>query len=358
MKLVLISTDRSVFIEGSAVRKRMESYSSFLEELHVIVFARRETGYKKHSINNAIRLYPTNSFSKWNYVTDAIRLGKTIANADLVSAQDPFETGFAGWRVARQMGAKLQIQIHTDFLSPYFKHTILNRIRVLFARFLLPRADCIRVVSKRIARSLQATSYKLQATPVVLPIFVDVEKLRAQKPRLNLRARYKQFDRILLIVSRLEREKNVAAALTALAEVQKSHPRAGLIIVGGGSERPRLETMAAALGLGRLVIFEGWQSDVISYYKTADVVLNPSLYEGYGLTVAEALACGTPVLSTEVGAAHEMGATIADIETFGSVLSNMLAEPCRAELKSYPYESFEGYLKGYKKALEHCLNRK
>jgi len=101
-------------------------------------------------------------------------------------------------------------------------------------------------------------------------------------------------------------------------------------------------------------VFEKWQKDVISYYKTANVVIQPALYEGYGRTAVEALASGTLVLSTEVGVARAPGATIARVEQCGATLSKMLVELHKAELKHYPYKNSEAYLEGYKKALEDC----
>ena len=53
---------------------------------------------------------------------------------------------------------------------------------------------------------------------------------------------------------------------------------------------------------------EGWRSDVVSYYKTADVFFQTSLYEGYGLSAVEANVAGCPVVSTDVGVASELGA--------------------------------------------------
>jgi len=271
-----------------------------------------------------------------------------------VSAQDPFETGFAGWRIAKALHAKLHLQIHTDFLSPHFTYTTLNIVRRALARLLLPKADCVRVVSKRIKSSLKRAGYKLKREPVVLPIFVDIEKLRAGKAQFDLNRRYPQFDRIVLVVSRLEREKNIALGIKAFSAVCKQFPKAGLVIVGEGRERSYLEALSERLNLSHQIIFEGWQEDTFSYYKTADVVLNPSLYEGYGLTALEALACGTPVLSTDVGAAREMGATISDPEEFAGALNSILNEPRRAELKHHPYESVKDYLALYQKALKDC----
>ena len=62
------------------------------------------------------------------------------------------------------------------------------------------------------------------------------------------------------------------------------------------------------------VIFEKWidRETLFSYYKTVDLFLVTSLYEGYGMTLVEAQAAGCPIISTDVGVAREVGARIID----------------------------------------------
>ena len=54
------------------------------------------------------------------------------------------------------------------------------------------------------------------------------------------------------------------------------------------------------------MVFEGWQENLISYYKTANLFLLSSNYEGYGMTLLEAAAAGCPIISTDVGIAGEL----------------------------------------------------
>ena len=55
---------------------------------------------------------------------------------DLVTSQDPFEIGFLGWILAKRFGAKLQLQVHTDFMSPHYAaESLRNQIRVRLAKF-------------------------------------------------------------------------------------------------------------------------------------------------------------------------------------------------------------------------------
>ena len=308
MKILSIGSDRKIFESKSGVRARIVEYGTLVDELHVIVFSKKSAGFSKQKISDNVWLYPTNSTNRWMYIFNAIKIGKNINNIDIVTTQDPFETGFVGWYIAkaRACGARLQLQIHTDFLSPYFsKGSILNKIRARIAKFLLPKADCVRVVSKHIADSIKSADIKLKVEPQVLPIFVDVNLIRKYKPFPVLNKLREKFDTIILMVSRLEKEKNISLALSILKKVVYKYPKTGLIVIGEGSLLSELREHAINLSLQNNVIFEGGNSDVLSFYKSADVFIHTSNYEGYGLVLVEAAASDCPVVTTDVGIASE-----------------------------------------------------
>lgn len=308
MKVLMISTDRKLFHEQSAVRERMRWYATLTEELHVIVFARKCPEYptKPFSESPTVRFYPTNSTNQWFYIFDALRIGFSILSRDkdaqwVLSAQNPFETGVVAWVLARWVGARLHMQLHTDPFSPFFiRSHFLNRFRVLMARFLLPRADSIRVVSTRARNAM--LSFMPPHVPIhVFPIFVDVAHIQKAEPSYDLHVRYPQFKNIILKLSRLEPEKNIDLSIQALPQILTRFPETGLVIVGAGSERLRLEELARSLGVETHVIFAGWLDDVVSAFKTADLFVLTSKYEGYAMTLIEATAAGLPIVTTDVG---------------------------------------------------------
>lgn len=306
MKVLMISTDRKIFESKSGVRARVAQYGALVEELHIVVFSKKGLGFKEQKMSENVWLHPTNSLNRWLYVFDAIRIGKKISDIDLVTTQDPFEAGVVGWRLARACGARLHLQIHTDFLSPYFSQSsFLNKIRVRIAKFLLPKADGIRVVSKRIADSVKAADVKLKTEPEILPIFIDAQAIRGASDSVDLHRLYHQFSTIILMVSRLEKEKNIPLALSVLRKVVDKYPKTGLIIVGDGSQREALKLKAKSYKLKANVIFEGSNSNVISFFKTADIFLHTSKYEGYGLVLVEAALSDCLIVTTDVGIASE-----------------------------------------------------
>ncbi len=110
------------------------------------------------------------------------------------------------------------------------------------------------------------------------------------------------------MASRLTKEKNIGLAIDGFSEVLKQYPKTGLIIVGDGPELNNLKSVSQNLKIDKQIIFEEWKNQdiLISYYKTADLFLFTSNYEGYGMTVVEAMAAGCPVLMTDVGIANEI----------------------------------------------------
>jgi len=338
VKILSIGSDKNLFSEKSEVRQRIIEYGNLVEELHIVVFTKRQSqisNLKSQNFGN-IFLYPTNSMSKWLYIFDAYKIAKKLLATNhklqttnyLITCQDPFESGLAGFLIKRKFKIPFQLQIHTDFLSPYFwKESFLNKIRVLIAKFLISRADCVRVVSDRIKNSIienckllacrrLGAGRKIENSAIaVLPIFIDVKKIQETPIIMNLREKYPQFDFIILIASRLTKEKNIGVAIKAMVEIIKKYPKTGLIIVGDGPELKNLKSQISNLktasqnsNLDKQIIFENWQEKdiLISYYKTADLFLLTSNYEGYGMAIVEAMAAGCPVIMTDVGLAHEI----------------------------------------------------
>lgn len=312
MKIVSIGTDRKLFEDGSAVLSRSILYAKKVDEMHIIVFSESIQNLVNKKIGN-LYLYPTNSKSKLSYISDAFKIGKNIilgfklSNPNLkeviISTQDPFETGWVGIKLKKLYKIPLQIQVHTDFLSPYFKKGILNFIRVSMTNFTINKSDRLRVVSSVIKDSI-VKNFKYPESKIdILPIFVDVKKIKEAQVKMDLRKEYPQFKSIILMASRLENEKSIDVGIKAFKIVLEKYPKVGLVIAGDGSQMQYLKNLTLKYGLNHKVIFLGWVGDVVSLLKTSDIFLLTSEYEGYGMTLLEAGASGSPIVSTNVGLA-------------------------------------------------------
>jgi glycosyltransferase involved in cell wall biosynthesis len=105
-------------------------------------------------------------------------------------------------------------------------------------------------------------------------------------------------------VGRLVPWKQVDGLIEALREI----PELGLVVVGDGPERPRLERIAQELGVSGRVYFAGQRSkrETLSLMAACDLFVLNSTYEGLPHTVLEAMALGLPVIATAVGGTPEV----------------------------------------------------
>jgi len=111
-------------------------------------------------------------------------------------------------------------------------------------------------------------------------------------------------NRILLYAGRLEREKGVQLIIKALKELREEFPDIKLIVVGAGPDLEFLIAEAGRSGVSKNVIFTGYvdNRELRGYYNLCDVFLLPSLRsEGFPITLAEAMACGKPMIASRIG---------------------------------------------------------
>ena len=267
MKVLMISGDKNVLVPSTPAHARLELQKKQVEKLEVVFWGR-------------------------GALTSVFKIRECF---DVVTAQDPFWRGLAGFVLARRMRARLNVQVHADLVGQSW-------LKKGIANFLLRRADSIRVVSQKIKGVLVAAG--VRAPIHVLPIFIDVARFQ------NLQKKqHPKFAKVILWIGRLESEKNPAEAIEVLKEVRAKGIDAGLIFLGGGSLEHTLRAQAASLA--QWVEFAGWQHDTLPYLAMADVELSTSRHESYGASIIEALAAGVPVVSYDVGVARDAGATIA-----------------------------------------------
>jgi glycosyltransferase involved in cell wall biosynthesis len=137
----------------------------------------------------------------------------------------------------------------------------------------------------------------------------------------------------LLHVGSTVPRKRIDVLLRVFAAVRREFPRARLIRVGGPLTDEQ-QGLAARLGIERAILVLPFiERDVLAaVYRRAAIVLQPSEREGFGLPVVEALACGTPVVATDLPVLREVGGEAAvycpvgDLESWVKALTGLLAE--------------------------------
>jgi glycosyltransferase involved in cell wall biosynthesis len=115
-------------------------------------------------------------------------------------------------------------------------------------------------------------------------------------------------DNYILFVGRLVGQKGVEYLLRAFYYVKEKFPDTRLKIVGYGNSSAALQALSVNLLLSDKVDFLGWKTgqDLVGLYQKAQVVVVPSIYEPFGMTALEALACQRPVVASRVGGLQEI----------------------------------------------------
>ena len=99
---------------------------------------------------------------------------------------------------------------------------------------------------------------------------------------------------LLGMVCRLVEQKGIPYALEALRRIKAQHPTAHLVVAGDGEKASELRRLASALGIADRVHWLGWRSDAADLMAAFDLLLVPSLWEGFGLVLLEAMARRVP----------------------------------------------------------------
>ncbi|MCR4318158.1 MAG: glycosyltransferase family 4 protein [Planctomycetes bacterium] len=144
----------------------------------------------------------------------------------------------------------------------------------------------------------------------VIPNGVDCRKFspmtreRRSEVRASLSIPENEF--VIIIVGRLAGEKGHRDLFEAMKQLSASGIEFTLLVVGDGYLREQLQLAAKELGIEGRVKFLLLRTDVADLLGASDLAVAPSLYESYGMVIAEAMACGLPVIGSRVGGIPEL----------------------------------------------------
>jgi glycosyltransferase involved in cell wall biosynthesis len=144
-----------------------------------------------------------------------------------------------------------------------------------------------------------------------------------------------------LAVGSLQPRKNLVRLVEAFAQVRLSHPDVRLVIVGPrGFKASSLQETIVSHGLVDAVQLLGYVSDdeLAALYNAAIALVYPSVYEGFGLPVVEAMACGRPVIAANTSSLPEVAGDAAllvdpfDVSALSAAMERVLANPEEAKV--------------------------
>ncbi len=214
-------------------------------------------------------------------------LAPLSSTRDIVSMGLPLITHFHHYE---------EIKAFSDVLSKPFHHWIERRAYRNSTLLLAPSRDSARSLVANFAVSADDTR--------VVPHAVDLG-------HFPLQSRKAREDVKILYVGEHEKRKGLDHLLKAMAILRHLGLDAKLITVGSGSHLARLKNSASKLGISNRVEFRGYIPDsdqevLPKVYSEADIFVLPSLLEGFGIVLLEAMATGLPIVATDVSAIPEV----------------------------------------------------
>lgn len=192
--------------------------------------------------------------------------------------------------------------------------------QIWYHRFAVRRSlrRCARIITiSAFTRDELKDVYGSFTTPIdVIPLAVEDRFFAPVLPdeRERVRQQYRLAHQYLLFIGRLEYKKNVHRIIESYARVRKQHPDLDLVLIGPwGFGRDTFEAQLQRHQMGEQVHILSWvpQNDVAPLLSEASVLLFPTLYEGFGLPILEAMTLGVPVVTSNRGAHKEVASDAA-----------------------------------------------
>ena len=302
--VMMVSADRSVVAgERGPFYYMLESFSKHWERVDVI--GTRPGEVKLQEVFGNVHLHHPNT-GKVRQASFIARTGLRLASErpyTVITSHDynPFYNGLGSWRISRRTGIPYVAELHH---VPGFPRAANLRERAdrfltrLYARWASRRAAGFRVVNDReMPGLLQSWGIPSESIHVLSSLYLDGSVFRPQEPA--------SCDCDVLFVGRLVPNKGVLSILSALVRLRDvDGVKLKLRLLGRGPEAARIEAFIKRHKLDSQVDRVDWVPDaeaLADVYRSARVLVCASLSEGGPRVVPEALACGTPVISTRVG---------------------------------------------------------
>jgi glycosyltransferase involved in cell wall biosynthesis len=189
---------------------------------------------------------------------------------------------------------------HND--DAFRQHGVLKLVNCALNR------NVTRVIS--ISEWIRMFTHRIERVPLeaIQTIYYGIETSQPPAERDAVRGQLGigRDETVLGIIARLVEQKGHCYLIEAFAKALQQNRNLRLLIVGSGTLEDDLKDRAQKAGVSHKVIFTGYRPDTADLLSAIDIFVHPSLWEGFGLSVLEAMAMGKPVIATRVSALPEL----------------------------------------------------
>ncbi|MFN7527096.1 MAG: glycosyltransferase family 4 protein [Dolichospermum sp.] len=282
------------------------------------------------------------------FVDQLIKFQKEAGiNYDLVHT-NYWLSGWVGMELKKRLGIK---QVHTYHSLGVIKYKTIENIPLVASQRLLVEKEILETVERIVATSPQEQEHMRSLVSQkgeidIIPCGTDIQQFgsvtrEAARTRLEIDPEAK----VVLYVGRFDPRKGIETLVRAVRESKFYESKQLQLIIGGGctpgnadaKERDRIAGIVNELGMDECTSLPGCLSREIlpAYYAAADVCVVPSHYEPFGLVAIESMACGTPVVASDVGGLQftvvneETGLLVPpqNVPAFNHAIDRILSDP-------------------------------
>lgn len=274
----------------------------------------------------------------WRYLkkTDAHVLMSTIRDFNVFIATVKFFSSVELTHIAREADTLDRL---------FFTKSLTNKIILKGMKFLYPKSPKV-IANCKVTKS--DLTEKLGLGDIAVHVIynpLDLEGIREFSNMVAIRKKKK-----IIACGRLDVKKNFPDLIKALPLIQKKYPDITLDILGQGPEKENLQILIDDLGLANAVKLVGFVDNPYEHYAAASVFVQTSLWEGFGYVLAEAMACGTPVIAYDSkGAMREILADgkyglltpVGDLQALADAIVQQIENPTPIELLNEAVARFD-----------------
>lgn len=278
-----------------------------LRRLDYLAYSPHKKGLPARRLSDNSAVYPSHSRSRLHFPRDAYRLASALHAQhpyDLIWTDDPMGAGLAGYLLKHKLGVPLLTKVHSDYYSNLAWRSENPRywLDYVLSLWILRQADGVQTVSNALADQLARLGVPRDKI-TVLPTLMRRDTF---PPGPDTLERYGAGR--LLFAGRLVRQKRVDVLIRALRLLVDRGYRPELTVAGRGPLQPRLERLAARLGVRDRVTFAGHLPlpELARLYQQSSVFVLPSGQEAFGKVLAEAALSGLPIVASRVSGIPEL----------------------------------------------------
>lgn len=309
MKIALISDVFYPYLQGGAEKRYYEIFKRLASNHSVNVFSMQWFNSKEFEIHNNLRIHRTHNISniydvegKRKILPSLMFSGKIISKINKINENQiieansfPYFPCFSAKFFSKIKNIPLFITFHEvweNYWFSYLKNPIFASIGKLIEKISTKLPTHIIAVSKN-TKFLLVDKLKLNPKKItVIPNGVNIEKFDKYK--------IEKKSNNILYVGRLTPNKRVDLLIKAISKLKSYNSEITLDIIGTGPLLNPLKHLVKTYDLNDNVKFYGFIkkfSDLINFYKRASIFVLPSIKEGFGIVILEAMAAKTPVIA-------------------------------------------------------------